>query len=195
MESSLQEPAIVGKALYAFWLFADSLLMMCSAASAQELPAGTVLEARLSVITGSRISHPDDPIEATIIAPVSIGGRILIPQGSRLLGSVTSVTALGLGLKHSTASVAYGFKTLVLPDSTAVSVSARLVEVDTAKEHVDDLGAVTGIPPIASLSSVVNFYVVPLLFLNPPIGVPIWCVNPFLSPLRIQRYASRRAQS
>ena len=182
MESSSQEPAIVGRPSYAFWLLAGCLLMMFLGASAQDLPAGTALEARLSVTTGSRISHRGDPIEATIIAPVSVGGRILVPQGSRLLGSVTNVTALGRGLKHSTASVTYGFQTLVLPDGTAIPLSARLVEIDTAKERVDDLGTVTGIPPIASLSSAVSFFVVPLLLVNPPIGVPIWGMKSVIAP-------------
>lgn len=182
MESSSQEPVIVAKTLYAFWLLAGSILMMSLAASAQDLAAGTALEARLSVTTGSRISHSGDPIEATIIAPVSVRGRIVIPQGSRLLGSITNVTAVRLGLKRSTASVTYRFQTLVLPDGTAIPVNARTVEIDTAKEHVDDLGTVTGIPPIASFSSAVSFYVVPLLLLNPPIGTPIWGMKSVIAP-------------
>ena len=133
MQSSSREPAIVATTFYGVWLLAGSLLMVPLAASAQDLPAGTALEARLSVTTGSSISHRGDPIEATIIAPVSVGGRILVPQRSRLLGSVTDVTAVGLGLKHSTASVTYGFQTLVLPDGSAIPVNARLVEIDTAK--------------------------------------------------------------
>jgi len=51
------------------------MFVVAAAASAQDLPAGTALEARLSVTTGSSISHRGDPIEATIIAPVSVGGR------------------------------------------------------------------------------------------------------------------------
>lgn len=44
------------------------------------LPAGTRLEARLSVPTGSRISHAGDPIEATVIAPVFGDGQLLMEQ-------------------------------------------------------------------------------------------------------------------
>jgi hypothetical protein len=166
----------------AFRLLAGYVLITFVAASAQDLPAGTALEARLSVPTGSRISHAGDPIEATIIAPVSVRRRIVIPQGSKLLGSVTNVTAVRLGLKHTTASVTYGFQTLVLPEGTVIPVNARTVEVDTAKERVDDQGTVTGIPPAASLSSAINFYVVPLLFLNPPIGAPIWGLKSVIAP-------------
>src|SRR6202035_2445510 len=110
---------------------ACSVLLFSVPVFALELPAGTALEARLSEATGSRISHPGDPIEATIIAPVSVDGRILVPQGSRLLGSITNATAIGLGLKHATASIAYGFHTLLLPGEAAIPVNAQLVEVDT----------------------------------------------------------------
>jgi hypothetical protein len=138
--------------------FLACMLLFFSPVSAQELPAATALEVRLSGATGSRISHRGDPIEATIIAPVSVRGRILVPQGSRLLGSIVNVTAIGFGLKHSTASIAYTFHTLQLSGGAAIPVDTRLVEVETAKEHVDDLGTVGGIHPIVSLSSSLSFY-------------------------------------
>ena len=178
----IEGQAIVRTIFHKFCFLTFSVLLLSLPVWALELPAGTALEARLSGATGSRISRSGDPIEATIIAPVSVGGRILVPQGSKLLGSITNVSAVGLGLKHSTASVTYNFQTLVLPDGAAVSVSARTVEIDTAKEHVDELGTVTGIPPIASLSSALTFYVVPLLIVNPPIGVPIWGVKSVVAP-------------
>jgi hypothetical protein len=80
--------------------------------SGQELPAGTALEVRLSGATGSRYSHGGEQIEATVIAPVAVQGRILVPQGSKLFGSIANATAIGLGLKHSTASISYEFQTL-----------------------------------------------------------------------------------
>jgi hypothetical protein len=68
--------------------------------SAQQVPAGTILEARLSVATGSGISHAGNHIEATTIAPVSVSGQILVPQGSTLSGTIASVNPLALGLKR-----------------------------------------------------------------------------------------------
>jgi len=165
---------------YEFCFLAAMFLPL--AVSAGNLPAGTVLEARLAAATGSRISHSGDPIEATIIAPVAVQGRILVPQGSRLLGSITDATALGLGLKHYTASIHYAFHTLVLPDEAVVPVDAQLVEVDTAKEHVDDFGTVHGIHPIVSVSSGVAYVAVPLLLANPTIGAPVWGVKFVLAP-------------
>jgi hypothetical protein len=151
-------------------------------AFAQELPAGTALEVRLSGTTGSRISHRGDPIEGTIIAPVSIRGKILIPQGSRLLGSIANASAIGFGVKHSTASLAYAFHTLRLPGGATIPVKTQLVEVETAKEEVDDRGTVHGIHPIVSVSSILAFYTIPLVFLSPAVGIPVLGVKLVIAP-------------
>ena len=168
--------------IHEFSFLAISIFLFSLALSAQDLPPGTALEARLSGATGSRISHRGDPIEAMIIAPVSIQGRILVPQGSRLLGSIANTTAIGLGLKHSTASIAYSFHALELPSGTRVPVKAQLVEVETSKEHVDDRGTVRGIHPIVSLSSVWMYCATPLLFVDPPIGAPILGMKFLVAP-------------
>jgi hypothetical protein len=150
--------------------------------SAQDLPVGAVLEARLAEATGSRISHPGDAIEATIIAPASVHGQMLVPQGSKLLGSITTATAIGFGLKHPTASIAYSFHTIRLPSGAEVPVNTQLAEVETAKEHVDNLGTVHGIHPIVSLSSVWTYCAVPLVVVDPPIGVPLWGAKFLVAP-------------
>lgn len=173
---------IAAAAFRDFYCLAFSMLLFSLLVSAQNLPPGTALEARLSGPTGSRISHRGDPIEATIIAPVSLQGRILVPQGSRLLGSIANATAIGLGLKNSTASIAYRFHTLQLPGGAEIPVDAQLVEVETAKEQVDDLGVVRGIHPIASVSSSLTFCAVPLLLVDPPVGAPIWGMKFLIAP-------------
>jgi hypothetical protein len=161
---------------------AFSMLLFSLALSAQDLPAGTALEARLSGATGSRISHHGDAIEATIIAPASVQGRILVPQGSKLLGSIATATAIGFGLKHSTASIAYSFDTLRLPGGIEVPVNTQLAEVENAKEQVDGLGTVRGIHPIVNLSSAWTYCAVPLLLVDPPIGGPLWGMKFLVAP-------------
>jgi len=167
---------------FEFCFLSCSILPLFLSLSAQELPAGTALEVRLSGPTGSRISHPGDPIEGTVIAPVSVQGRITVPQGSRLLGSVANATAIGFGLKHATASITYSFHTLQLPGGAAIPVNTQLAEVETAKEHVDDLGTVDGIHPIVSLSSSVSFFAVPLLLADPPVGAPVLAIKSLVAP-------------
>ncbi|MGH9581513.1 MAG: LssY C-terminal domain-containing protein [Bryobacteraceae bacterium] len=150
--------------------------------SAQVLPAGTTLEARLQIATGSRISHAGDGIEATIIAPAGVGGRILVPDGSTVSGVVENVTRLGLGLKHATAKIHYSFDTLRLQNGETIPIVSEVAEVETAKELVDVSGTVHGIHPIASLSSALDFVVVPLLFATPPVGAPVWVIKSLIVP-------------
>jgi hypothetical protein len=165
--------------LLAWWVI---ILPLSLPLSAQDLPAGTTLEARLSTATGSRISHPGDRIEATIIAPVSVRGRILIPDGSVVSGVVENVNRIGLGLKHTTATIDYNFDALRLENGKTMLIKSKFVEVETAKERVDVTGTVQGIHPMASLSSALDFFVVPLLFVTPPVGAPVWATKSLIAP-------------
>jgi LssY C-terminus len=150
-----------------------TLILVPSYLTAEVLPAGTRFEARLSGPTGSRISHPGDPIEASVITPVLADGRLVIPQGAIVSGVVKRVERLGLGLKHLTSGIEYRFDTVQLPDGTPIPVQARVVQVETAKERVNDQGVIGGIYPTANLSSTTAFYVLPLLYLDPEFGVPL----------------------
>jgi hypothetical protein len=145
--------------------------------AAEILPAGTRLEARLSMPTGSRISHPGDPIRALVIAPVFGGRRLLIPQGAVVSGTIENVYRAGLGLKRLTSGIEYRFDTVRLPAGTRIPIEARVAEVETAKERVSADGGIGGISPTANLSSSVAFYSLPLVCLDPELGAPIWAVK------------------
>ena len=56
------------------------------------------------------------------------------------------------------------------------------MEVDTAKEAVDDRGTVHGIHPVVSLSSSLAFYTVPLLLIEPTLGAPVWGIKCLVVP-------------
>lgn len=141
---------------------------------AELIHAGTVLEARLLSATGTRISHPGDPVEATIVAPVHINGRTLIPMGSTLSGEIGQVVRLRFGIKNLTASIEYKLNTLTLPGGLKLPIDSRLVSVESAKERVDEAGVVQGIRPTASLGSSFMFYGMPVLFtFAPEIATPM----------------------
>lgn len=142
--------------------------------AAAVLPAGTGLEARLSVSTGSRISKPGDPVHAIIIAPVFAGSREVISQGAVLSGVVASVERLGFGLKHLRSAIEYRFEAIQLSDGTTVPIQARVTRVETAKEHVSAQGVIGGIYPTVNLSSTVAVYGLPLLCVDPEFGLPFW---------------------
>jgi hypothetical protein len=151
-----------------------AIFIFLHAALAEEvLAAGTYIEARLSTPTGSRISHPGDPIQATVIAPVVVDGQVIIPQGATLSGVVKTVERLGLGLKHLTATIEYLFEKVRFSDGKIVPIEARVIQVETAKERVNTQGIIGGIYPTANLSSTVAFYTLPFLCADPEFGVPV----------------------
>ncbi len=150
-----------------------ALLLIPVSVVAQILPAGTGVEVRLSVATGSRISHPGDPIKAAVIAPVFAGGRLVIGQGATVSGVVENVERVGLGLKHLTSGIQYRFDSVQEPGGAAVPLQARVMEVETAKERVNTQGMIVGIYPTANLSSGVAFYALPLMCTQPGVGAVI----------------------
>jgi hypothetical protein len=92
------------------------------------IPANAVLGVRLSRSVSSESAEVEDPVEATLTRDLIAGGRVAVPAGTRLLGSVDEVTRGG---KFSeTARLGVRFHTLVLADGTraAVRVDAVLRE-------------------------------------------------------------------
>lgn len=147
-------------------------LASLSSAGSAELPAGTNLELRLLGATGSRVSHLGDPVQAIVVSPVSEDGSLLIPQGAMLSGSVAAVQRLGFGLRHCTASIELRFDSLALPKEKTLPVVARVLEVETAKERVNDKGVIGGIHPAVNLSSGFSIFISSLL-MEPGIAVPV----------------------
>lgn len=107
---------------------------------------------------------------------------VVIPQGTRLHGSVDNVVKLGLGLKHRTASISYRFSTIEFSDGEKLPISAQLNGLETAKESVDSEGVVRGVHTLANVSSASNFYTLPLLCFDPLVGIPVWGVKTLIAP-------------
>lgn len=158
-------------------LSAGLLFLAAPSGAADELPAGTTIEVRLSSATGSRDSHAGDRVEGTVIAPVLLHGSAVIPQGATVFGTVASVRRLGFGLRHLTAGIVYRFHTLQLPDGETSPIETRLIEVEMAKERVNADGSVGGIHPTANLSSSVSFYALPFLYATPAVAGPALAIK------------------
>ena len=158
---------------FALLAFVAITILIPGSSSAEVLAAGTNVEARLTAPTGSRISHTGDPVEATVIAPVMLDGKVAIPQGATVSGIVQNVARLGLGLKHTTAGIEYRFKSLRMPDGTTLSIDAGVVNVETAKERVNAQGMIGGIHPTANFTLSVAFCGLKLLYANPYSGIPV----------------------
>lgn len=62
-----------------------------TAASANEVPAGTELDVRLQNSLNSGTAQVEDRFEATTLVDLNVNGRVLIPAGSVMRGVVTAV--------------------------------------------------------------------------------------------------------
>lgn len=74
------------------------------------IPSGTTLRLELASAVGSDTSHVEEPVRATLRAPVSINGQVAIPAGSEITGIVSS--AEGSGRVKGRASVGMRFGSL-----------------------------------------------------------------------------------
>ncbi len=135
---------------------AFGLLATPFVAQAQQLAAGTLIPVRLRQLVSSFGSEPDTRISVQVIAPIDVDGRVVVPLGAELLGHVDAVRRVGLGLSHETAFVDLSFDTLRFPDGQSLSLSARVAEVDDAREVVDENGRIRGIRAQASFSSTLS---------------------------------------
>lgn len=84
------------------------------------VPANAILGVRLSTSVSSETAEIEDRVEATVTRDVIAGGRVAVPAGTRLLGSVNDVTRGGKFREK--AHVAIRFHTLVLADGRHADV-------------------------------------------------------------------------
>jgi hypothetical protein len=111
------------------------------------LPESTELTVRLERPLSSRTAHVEDRVEATVARPVSVNGRMVVPSGARVLGTVTQAEPAqrpGRGGR-----LTLSFDRLTLDDGTTVDLRSRVVRVsenigsgDTAKRA--GIGAALG---------------------------------------------------
>jgi len=59
------------------------------------LPEGTVLTVRLNQTVSSKDSNAGDKFSGTVEEPVEVGGKVVIPKGSTVTGTVTDAKPLG----------------------------------------------------------------------------------------------------
>jgi len=137
---------------YPNWL-RNNLLVACSLALpalALEVPVGTAMQVRLKTKIASNTSKPDDPVETTVIAPVTVNGATAIPLGATLRGVVTTATAATDPTVR--AVLALDLRELEV-GGRRVPVHTLLTAVENARESVNDKGEIEGILANETLSS------------------------------------------
>ncbi len=146
-----------------------SLAIAMSAATlqAETLLTGTPLEIRIQQPISSYSTPAGTRITGILISPVNERGKILIPLGTTIQGSVAGVRKVGLGLAHETAEIELRFDHLVLSDGTSLPIEVRITEVENARESINKKGQVQGIRSTSTLSSRASGIVGTLAFGDP----------------------------
>jgi hypothetical protein len=111
------------------------------------LPEGTELLVRLDQAVSSRTARPEDRVEASVMQPVRLENRVVIPAGTRVRGVVRVAEPAQKPLKGGRLELS--FENLTLSDGTRVDMRTRVVSVqetldkdDTAKKA--GYGAILG---------------------------------------------------
>ena len=123
------------------------MLLPSGVALAAQIPSGTELSVRLTTAVSS--NQPSGaPIGAVVTVPVFVNNAPVISAGTILTGSTADVSAFK-GASGTTneqpATVRMDFTKMAAPGQSAKKISSTLVEVDNARETVDNSGLVVGI--------------------------------------------------
>lgn len=115
----------------------------CGVGMAVEIPAGTQIQIRLTTAIDSGTAKTKTPVEAIVILPVLVDGRFAIGQGTKITGHIKEIKTAEKGSEQTVLTLQ--FDELKDSQGKKADLSARLVEVDNARETVDEQGRILGI--------------------------------------------------
>ena len=98
-------------------------------AYAAEIPQGTHVLLRMVNSVSTRTAKPGDFVYMRTAVPIAAGGRIVVPEGSYVNGTVSD--AKRSGRVAGRAEIAIRIDTLTLPSGTVVKIAPHLASVDS----------------------------------------------------------------
>jgi hypothetical protein len=113
-------------------------------AQCNSLKTGETLWVRLLQPLSSYSGKAGDPVRAMVIQSGTCDGQEKILPGALIEGEIAQVRKVGMGLLHETAHLRVNFKSMRMADGTEVAITARVLEVDNARETVKD-GTIHGV--------------------------------------------------
>jgi len=120
-------------------------------------PNASVIQTRLATPLNSASAHPGDAVEAVITKPLFDGDRLILPQGSRIEGTVVQAQPAHHPARNGQLRIV--FRELKLPDGLEEKVQASLEGVESAKRDNVKLdsegGARATAPPSRYLTTAV----------------------------------------
>jgi LssY-like putative type I secretion system component LssY len=136
-----------------------------------ELPAGTRLSIRLTTRVSSKASRPGEKVGAMLIAPVEMAGRLVLPAGNPIRGTVKDVKKQG-----GRASLSLDFSELVDADGAALPMDTRITSIEDSRETVTEEGRIVGFKPMRRLPSPFAAFVMVIADVN-PVVIGAWAVG------------------
>jgi hypothetical protein len=117
-------------------------VVLSASGACSTVPSGTRIELRLLTALNSAGAKPGQSFEAVVIAPVAVEAAIVVQPDARVIGHVKEVT-----LSQSTSEQTALLLTFneIRAGAQRVLLSAKLVEVENARETVDSDGRLVGI--------------------------------------------------
>jgi hypothetical protein len=126
--------------LLGFGLFGSSFPAM----ACDGVPAGTTLWVQLISNVSSYDSKPGTRVQAVLEDDVKCENEVIVPIGTRVEGQIRRVQKVGWGIRHETAAIDLEFDRVLPEGDSPAEMSARVVEVDNARESVKK-GVIHGI--------------------------------------------------
>jgi hypothetical protein len=111
-------------------------------AACATVPLGTRIEIRLLAPLNSTEAKVGQSFEAVVIAPVAVESAIVVPQGVKVFGHIKEITVPQSASEQTVLVLAFDE---LRAGAKAIPFSARLVEVENARESVDADGRLLGI--------------------------------------------------
>ena len=145
------------------------LYLMCTAGVAlgcEQLPAGQTLWVRLSSPITTYTAEVGDPVHAVLTQDIVCGNEVVLPMGAPVEGVVLSKRKVGWGIRHETAALELEFNQVTLAPGSVVPISARVEEVENAREQVKN-GVIRGVLSSDTFQGRVNSRLIHLPTWNP----------------------------
>lgn len=156
------------------------MLLPLSLFALRQAPAGTEIHVRMVTPVGTYASKVGNPVTAVLIAPVSVDGQTILPEGSMLSGSVQRVARVGFGILHETATLALNFDEVSLPGGETLPLSTRLSDVDNSRERVIADGSIRGVRSTSSISYRFSGYIRTALCWEIHARLAFWAIKTLL---------------
>ena len=152
------------------------LCLVCASKMAfgcDKLPPGQSIWIRLAAPVSTYSAKVGDPVHAVLIQDLVCNNETALPMGATIDGFVRSKRKVGWGIRHETAALELEFNRAITGTGEAVALSARVEEVENAREPVRK-GVIQGIRSTNTFQGSINSRLIHL---------PTW--NPYSDPVLI----------